>query len=1105
MPLGSGMIRCVLAIAAAAALVGPVVADELSGDDIERGLVIYADAANLQNGGAIEPAIETWQTFLRKFPDHPRAVDASHYLGVCHMQTDPPDYAAAAAAFEDATKAVGDGVAEVDLLEKTPLLQQSLVNLGLCYYSLATETDATGDDVNQNRLRQTIDAMGKVIARYPTSDQIDRAYFYSGEASELLGDLDSAIGFYDRLLTDPQTADSPLRCDAYYARGVTLQRDGQDSRAIDSYGQFLKSCPSDPSLVADVQSRRGDLMIAAGDYDGAVAAFTAVVDRHDSVAGDAAAVAVDAAAVAGDAAAVAVDAAAVAGDAAAVAVDDVVYALLRVGYANFAAGRMPEAIEAYERLIRDYPGRDEVVVAAMASAGAAYRDGQNDLALRRFAEVIRRGEIDAATEAAHWSAKIHLAQGRPEQAEQIADRQLRRLRELSDAPEPVGYHDALQFDLAKSVAADPDRLGESVAMFVAAAEISPGTPLAARAIYNAAFSAVTADQAELAVELTGRFLEDHADHPLATEVRLVRSEALLATDRPGQAADVLLELIGGQTGFEERPDERRGGWVMRAATALRRAGRIEEASALLSSRIDDLSDDDRPRAELMLGQLSMQSDAPEAAAGHFVRAAELGLGSDSQSDPGSRFAAEARLLAGEALQQIGQIDAAAEQYGAVVDAAMDDSAELVDTARFKLAGIAAEQDRFATAEALFDEVIESRRNPRLVPYAMLGRADALYRDRQIDSAIDQWTELLDQYPEHAVASRAKYDRGIALSEAGRSDEAIADLQAFLSTGPGGDLLAETLYELALLQQAGGDNAAAIESLRRLIDEAPDFDSIEDARYRLGWSLTQTGDAVAAREVLARLTTPSGGDEKSIGGSGNRSKSGSTDYRLEATALVGQTYFDDQQYEPALRTFESARQIIRDENLSGATLRDRDAERTGELVLIRGGQSAAQLGRHEDAIAWYDELRQRFPGNRYLIELFYELGVSHREVGNDDQALSFLGEVVENDRSETAAKARFVRGEIYFAQRKFREAIGEFQRLMFGFGSDKSPAAIRPWQAKAGFEAGRCSELLASTAKGDAAKIKAIEIAARFYRYVVDKHPGDALAAKAAARMEALKR
>ena len=97
------------------------------------------------------------------------------------------------------------------------------------------------------------------------------------------------------------------------------------------------------------------------------------------------------------------------------------------------------------------------------------------------------------------------------------------------------------------------------------------------------------------------------------------------------------------------------------------------------------------------------------------------------------------------------------------------------------------------------------------------------------------------------------------------------------------------------------------------------------------------------------------------------------------------------------------------------------------------------------------------------------------------------------------------GEIYFGQKRFDKAIPAFQSVMYGFGAEQAAESIKNWQAKSGFEAGRCSELLMQTARTQAAKNRSREFALKFYQYVVGKHPDHELAEKSAERLEALNR
>ena len=78
--------------------------------------------------------------------------------------------------------------------------------------------------------------------------------------------------------------------------------------------------------------------------------------------------------------------------------------------------------------------------------------------------------------------------------------------------------------------------------------------------------------------------------------------------------------------------------------------------------------------------------------------------------------------------------------------------------------------------------------------------------------------------------------------------------------------------------------------------------------------------------------------------------------------------------------------------------------------------------------------------------------------------------------------------------------------MFGFGAEKAPDRIKNWQAKSGFEAARCSELLMQIAKTAGWQDRRHASTRRtFITYVIDKHPKHELAAKSRERLEALKK
>jgi hypothetical protein len=95
------------------------------------------------------------------------------------------------------------------------------------------------------------------------------------------------------------------------------------------------------------------------------------------------------------------------------------------------------------------------------------------------------------------------------------------------------------------------------------------------------------------------------------------------------------------------------------------------------------------------------------------------------------------------------------------------------------------------------------------------------------------------------------------------------------------------------------------------------------------------------------------------------------------------------------------------------------------------------------------------------------------------------------------------GELLFAEKQHDQAIREFQRAMYGYGGDQATPETKNWQAKSGYEAGRCAETQLAAASDAAAREKYSSEARRYYTFVAEKHSAHELAAEAKKRLAAL--
>lgn len=1016
----------------------------------ERALAVYADAANFQTGGAFDLAIQEWQSFVQEYPDHELVPQAWHYLGVCYMQRESPDLVAAAESFGRALK-----------FEQYELREESLANRGWCLYAAA----GAGPRREDSKLTAALETFGLLRAEFPDSRFTDRALFFSGEAAFALQQPQQAIEFYNQLLALPDVEKSELRCQALYARGIAQQETDQREQALASFRQLIDSC-QDQELLTDVRLRMGDILLSQDDP-------TAALDMFER------------------------------GGKTASAASDRAYALFRQGYVLAQLERTSEAVARYDQLRSDFPESQYAPAALLAAAQAAYRGGDRDAAAERFREVLGGDDVPAATEATHWLARMAIARSEWEDAAALIRSQLERGAEGPFAIE-------LELDLAEVLAVNPDTAAEAMDRFRGVYQAAPDSTLAPRALYNAAFSALQLGQHPQALQWSQDFLTRFPTDPLRLEVQSIAAESLLAAGQAQQATDRYLELLS------ETPNdaEQRPPWVLRCAVAMSAGKLYDRVTEWLPAQLDSLPQpEQRGQALLLIGQA-------HAAAGRAA-AAKQALHQSLQVEP---------------------------------------DAVTADRARYQLATLASGDQDFATALRLYQQVIDHGQVSQLMPHARYGKATVLLQTGDQQAAVDTLDTLLQSIDDHPLRRDALLARGISQRQLGQFAAAREDLQAALDLEPTGTSLGHALYELALIDQTDQRPGAAAEKLQRLVDEVPDYPAMDKVLYELGWSLQEQqsdGEAVRPFQRLVSQFPESAlapdaayfvgqhyyqqdlwqqaAEQYEIAATSSdaslaekaRYRRGWSLYALDelnaaeaafaeqaaqhphgplafdGLAMVAECRFKRGEYRDALQAYEVARERIRRDDETAASIRDTATRQIRELVLLHGGQSAAQLGEWQTAIEWHQEHRQRFPSSTYLPQVFYETGFAYHQLDELQNALKFYRQVADNYRNEIAARARFMMGEVHFSNRELDQAIPEFQRVMYGFGAEQAPEEIKNWQAKSGFEAGRCGELLIEAAPSPQGQAKATKLARQFYSYVIEKHPQHELAAKARAQLEAL--
>lgn len=1049
-----------------------------------KALAFYANAADYQNNGAFELAIEEWQKLVTEYPQHPQASTAWHHLGVCNLQRKEPDYASAVKAFSEALKD-----------PKLEIREESLINLSWALYTQARQEEPNSAKQKAG-LEQARARMTEFLKGYGDGGYVDQALFYLGDIEHLLGDRKRSIAYFKKFLETKALSDSKLRPDALYALAVAHEEEQQLAEANRRFATFLTDYPQH-RLANEVRLRTADLLLKENKPAEAEKLLSAIsTDKSDSMAD---------------------------------------YALLRLGYTYALQGRNAEATAQYLKLLEQFPDSKHVAAAALSVGQALYQDGKYDAAIVQFRKVL---DIKGpqAPDAAHWLAITWLRQNKAQEAMEMLKE---ALPSIADSPLAI----TLQMDYADALYAIPEQLEQARLAYEKIATDHPQDALAPRAAYNAAFAALQTRKLAEARSWAEKFLSSYPQDPLRNEVAYVAAEVLLQQGEHAAAAEAYAKLIAA-----DRKNPSWNLWNLRLGMAHYLAGGHQKAADVLLPLIGKFPQDaQNAEAQFIVGGSFMFLEQPQ-------KAIELLLASHQTNDRWSS-ADEALLLLAEAYQRNKDNDSARKTLEKLLE--KYPKSRLKAQAEYKLAQLSAASGNLEEAIRRYQTVVGDPAAETYHNFATYGIAWSLMQQEKYAPALKQLQPLLAQKLRDSIGQEARLAEGVCLRKLGRIDEAVSALEAFMQSKPTDGSLANGLYELGLAYTEQGKLTEATTQFQRIVQEMPGYPALDKVLYELAWNYQDAGDAQRATEVFAQLAEeyPQGEfaaeanymlaerryeskeyeqaakiytsvmasardnelQEKSqykLGWSlfqQARYEPAGAQFAKQASAfptgplavdalfMKAECAFKQERFDDALKGYQAAREALEansDKTAASAQVKT--------LIYLHGGQALRELKRWDECESWLKVVIERYPESPFLPTALYEMGYCKQNQNKLQEALTHYAEVAGDYRTEVAARARFMMGEVYFSQRDFVKAIPEFQRVMFGFGGEKAPDAIKNWQAKSAFEAARCSEVLIENLNGNARQ-KVVDTAKEFYEFIVQKHAAHELAAKAQTRLGELQK
>ncbi|MFM9194497.1 MAG: tetratricopeptide repeat protein, partial [Planctomycetia bacterium] len=471
-------------------------------------------------------------------------------------------------------------------------------------------------------------------------------------------------------------------------------------------------------------------------------------------------------------------------------------------------------------------------------------------------------------------------------------------------------------------------------------------------------------------------------------------------------------------------------------------------------------------------------------AGRFDEAIQA-FGRSRELKPKGPRATWSLLAAGWCHEAKGRLEAAVKAWTELLDAYPDSTAAV--PALLARADVRQRQADFQGALADARAVLGRKAAGKpldadAVPEALLLEGLCLSGSKQYAEAAASFRKLLDLEPVGPAADRAMFEMGAAESLAGRRDEAAKTFAAFVKRFPDSAYAADAWFELGEQEWNAGHHAEAAAAYRAAIDRAGAAKTtgaakatsaaqttlLEQARHKLAWTFVSRGEHAAAADAFAEQLKahPQGA------------------LVADAQAMRGDSLFKAGRRAEAAAAFQAA--LADPQRRPSADLRG--------LAFVRGAEALAAEEKWAESLALADRLVATEPASPQTPQARYAAAWARQNLGRLDEALAGYRAVADAGRTEIAARARLMEGEVLFEQEQHKEAIKAFFKVAYGFGEKQAPPAFHPWQAQATFEAARCFEVLEQPDK-----------ARGLYAELVERYPDSPQIPTAKKRLEALGR
>ncbi|MBI4718321.1 MAG: tetratricopeptide repeat protein [Planctomycetes bacterium] len=352
------------------------------------------------------------------------------------------------------------------------------------------------------------------------------------------------------------------------------------------------------------------------------------------------------------------------------------------------------------------------------------------------------------------------------------------------------------------------------------------------------------------------------------------------------------------------------------------------------------------------------------------------------------------------------------------------------------------------AAAAFDEVRRTHPDHELADEAAAGACEALYLGRRFAEALVRCGELVTRFPGSPLRERGGWFAGLAATASGDYTAAAAHLTAVIEQYPSGEFAGRARYQRARVRFEQGNYEAALADFQAVAGESA---TGEDAAYWIAKCRLRLGDSAGAARLL---------EEVAAGGAAEGRPTVLYD-RAVAQIRSGGAEAGVASLREFLVRFPTHELAPPARRLLGMTLYGQERFTEAEEALLEG-LTAVEFGPETHvchfALGDISFAREDWPAAERHLRAFLEggadaspadeallkLGLAQARQGRHDDALASFGRLLERfTDSPHRLQALFERGQSLLAQERWDVAAETFERVLAEGGDSRfRPFALR---------------------------------------------------------------